>query len=178
MKLARMLALFTLALVAVALLMPPAARADDPRLLNGGVSSTSSDDSAVYVFMVTYQGNASAQSVRVMINGNSHDMQEFDAADSNFSDGKAYFYSTRLKGGMNTYSFACSDADGGTNATAPKMILVKETPLLQLTHLDVMFSVFIFVPFVIYFVYLARKMQRSLERMERREKEERKGEGQ
>jgi len=177
MKPARWIALLALAMVAAALLAPFAS-ADEPRLLNGSVSATSSDENAVYVFMVTYQSNVSAQSVRLILNGNSYDMQQFDAADSNSSDGKAYFYSTKLPAGMNTYSFTCSDGSGGTNTTAAKLILVKEVPWITVTHLDVMLALFIFIPFVVYFVWLARRMTKTLEKIEKRqEKGEEKKEG-
>jgi hypothetical protein len=93
-------------------------------------------------------------------------MQELDSLDTDPTDGKIYYFETKLDAGVNTYSFRCADASG-SNTTAAKMLLVKEVKPFQLTHLDVMFAVLMWIPFVVYFMYLARKMTKALERIDR-----------
>jgi len=152
----------------IAVLLASTAMAAEPQLLSGG--ATPSSDTA-YVFTVTYKGNASASAVSVVVNNVSFPMQELDPLDTNTADGKVYYVEADLDSGVNTYSFSCVDANGASNTTAAKMLIVKDEPWFSLTHLDVMFSVLIFVPFVIYFIYLARKTAKTLERIDRREEE-------
>jgi flagellar basal body-associated protein FliL len=140
-----------------------------PQLLSGGVTSTGSDTDSTYVFSVTYKGNASVSEISVIINDVSHPMQALDPQDTNLLDGKIYYYETKLESGVNTYSFKCEDANEAGNTSAVKMLLVKDVPVFQLTHLDVVFAVLMWVPFMVYFMWLARKMTRALERMDKRE---------
>ncbi len=153
-------------IAAIVVILASTAMAAEPQLLSGG--ATPSSDTA-YVFTVTYKGNTTASAVSVVVNNVSFPMQELDPQDTNLADGKIYYVEADLDSGVNTYSFNCVDANGASNTTAAKMLIVKEEPWLQLTHLDVMLSVLIFVPFVIYFIYLARKMTKTLERIEKRE---------
>ena len=105
----------------------------------------------------------------MIINGASTSMQELDPQDTVLTDGKVYYVETSLDSGVNTYSFKCTDVNGVTNTTAAKMLIVKEVSPFGFTHMDVMFSVLIFIPFVIYFIYLARKVTKTLERIEKRQ---------
>jgi methionine-rich copper-binding protein CopC len=155
--------------VIVALLASTAAAA--PQLVSGGVTSTGTDTDSTYVFSVTYKGNVSAE-VSVIVNGAANPMQELDPLDTGTSDGKIYYFETKLDAGVNTYSFRCTDANGASNTSAAKMLLVKDVQPFQLTHLDVMFAVLMWIPFVVYFMYLARKMTKALERIDRRENED------
>jgi hypothetical protein len=86
-------------------------------------------------------------------------MLELDENDGNWTDGKAFYLETRLEAGTNIYHFEC-----GNVTSAAKLILVKGADPVGVAHLDVMFSVLIFVPFVVYFAYLARKAVKALER--------------
>lgn len=148
-------------------LLASSALAVEPQLLTGGATATGSGTN--YVFTVTYMGNTSASDVSVIINGASTSMQELDPQDTVLTDGKVYYVETSLDSGVNTYSFKCTDVLGASNTTAAKMIIVKDVLPFGLSHLDVMFSVLIFVPFVIYFTYLARKVTKTLERIDKRE---------
>ncbi|MBA3045639.1 MAG: hypothetical protein KKH41_05140 [Candidatus Thermoplasmatota archaeon] len=156
--------LFIAVLVA---LLASSALAMEPQLLTGGAAATGSGTN--YVFTVTYKGNTTASDVSVVINGASTPMQELDPQDTILTDGKVYYVEASLDSGVNTYSFKCTDVLGASNTTAAKMLIVKEVSPFGFTHLDVMFSVLIFVPFVIYFTYLARKVTKTLERIDKRQ---------
>ena len=134
------------------------------QLLNGAYTSSGTDEKSTFVFMVTCQGDKGRDLV-VAINGAAHGMQELDPEDADTTDGRVYFYSTRLKAGVNAYSFRCRDAGGAAIATPAKMVLVREgAPSVAFTHVDVMIALLAFVPFVVYFLYLTRKIARSLEK--------------
>jgi hypothetical protein len=86
-------------------------------------------------------------------------MLEVDANDHNYTDGKAFYYETKLPAGTTIYHFEC-----GNVTSAARLILVDDANPPGLEHLDVMFAVLIFVPFALYFAYLARKAVKALER--------------
>jgi hypothetical protein len=134
--------------------------------LSGTVTPSGGDEGTKFVFTVSYASNVSAGDVYLMVNGERFPMQELDPNDANFSDGKAYFCTAKPGSGVNTYYFACEDASGATNATAARMLVVQEVPLIPLGHLDVALAVLAFLPFVIYFLYVVRKMAKTIERLE------------
>ncbi|MDO9537235.1 MAG: hypothetical protein Q7J68_02830 [Thermoplasmata archaeon] len=155
-------------LVAVLItLLASSAMAMEPQLLTGGAVATGSGTD--YVFTVTYKGNTTASDVSVVVNDVSYSMQELDPQDTVLTDGRVYYVEASLDSGVNTYSFKCTDVLGATNTTATKLLIVKEVSPFGFTHMDVMFSVLIFVPFVVYFTYLARKVTKTLERIDRRQ---------
>ena len=138
-----------------------------PQLLTGAVASTGSDTDSVYVFSVSYKGDFPAEEVVVVINEVSYPMLELDQQDLDLTDGKAYYYETKLDAGVNSYQFKCADTNGSLNTSVAKMLLVKDVPTFELTHLDVVFAVLVWLPFVVYFIYLTRKMTKALERLEK-----------
>jgi hypothetical protein len=155
-----------LAAVLIALLAGPAVAG--PQLISGG-AALSSD--STYVFTVTYKGNTTAGAVSVVVNNVSYPMGELDPLDTVTADGKVYYIEAELESGVNIYTFNCIDANGDGNTTAAKMLIVKDEPMFPLNHLDVMFSVLVFVPIAVYFIYIAGKMAKTLERIDRREEE-------
>lgn len=153
--------LFVAAIIALLAVSGAVAGAE---LLTGTVASTGADENAIYVFTVTYKGDTAPGVVSVIINDVPRPMLEMDPNDTNYSDGKTYYLETRLEPGVNIYSFSSADA-----TAQAKMVLVKEAEPFTLTHLDIMFAVLVFVPFVVYFIHLTRKMTKALERIDRRE---------
>ena len=142
-----------------------------PQLVSEKVTSTGSDTNSTYVFSVTYKGDAAAVEMSVVINGVARPMEELDPNDTDHTAGKVYLLETKLQSGVNRYSFRCADAEGNSTSTAVKMLLVKDAYSVSLTHLDVVFAVLMWLPFVVYFIYLARKVARTLERLEDRKDE-------
>lgn len=101
-----------------------------PNLTYPSVSPNSGTTATVFTYQVTFNDadNDTADYVRVYIDNNMFNMTEYDASDTNTTDGKIYRYSTTLGVGSHNYSFTCSDGTainisslylGPTVTTAP-----------------------------------------------------------
>lgn len=66
---------------------------------------------AVYTFQVTYTDadNVKPHAVEAVIDGVIHKMKEADSADTVYSNGKIYYYSTTLVPGPHSYYFRTTD---------------------------------------------------------------------
>jgi uncharacterized membrane protein len=74
------------------------------------VTPETGDTNTVFTFEVTYkyEKNVKPLAIKVVIDGKSYNMTQKDAADTNYTDGAIYQFSTSLPAGNYTYYFRCS----------------------------------------------------------------------
>lgn len=82
-----------------------------PDILNYSLTDIIGGTESIFYYLMTYQDidNDSPSAVKVYIDSISYNMLEVDSEDSNYSDGKDYYYQTKLSLGVHNYSFYASD---------------------------------------------------------------------
>ncbi len=83
-----------------------------PQLTIGRVSPVSGSNTLIYQFMITYtdyENDAPVGGVLIYIDDSPHVMIELDPADTNYTDGKIYVYTTSLVNGNHQFYFVVSD---------------------------------------------------------------------
>src|SRR5690606_12481458 len=72
-----------------------------------------------FVFDATYtdQGNEAPFAMQLIINDTAYDMNAADVNDTTYSDGKDYYYSTKLAPGRYAYYFPATDTTADEVAT-------------------------------------------------------------
>ncbi|WP_168119557.1 glycoside hydrolase family 9 protein [Paenibacillus sp. HB172176] len=96
-----------------------------PTLTSGGVDNTTGDTSTDYTFDVTYTDadNEAPFKVELLLDGVVHVMDPVNVADTDYTDGNQYTYTTKLPQGIHSYYFhttdTSSDAISTTVVTGP-----------------------------------------------------------
>ncbi|MFA5772519.1 MAG: PKD domain-containing protein [Thermoplasmata archaeon] len=70
-----------------------------------------------YTINYTHTNNERPDELYISIGENDYDMKEVNESDTNYSDGKAYYFEKLLPRGNHNYSFTASDIYGNTNFT-------------------------------------------------------------
>lgn len=91
-----------------------------PTLTAGSVSAATGNNQTNFTFNVTYTDvdNQAPHVVEVVIDGVVRQMSEVDLADTNYADGKAYRYVTKLPKGNHSYYFTTTDTTSDAVSTA------------------------------------------------------------
>lgn len=91
------------------------------------------NQNTTYTFSATYSDadNEKPYAMQVVIDDTAIEMRETDASDTNYADGKSYFYMTKLPVGSHTYYFRTTDltSDGAatTVQTGPTVVYSAQT---------------------------------------------------
>ncbi|MHA6480858.1 glycoside hydrolase family 9 protein [Paenibacillus sp. strain BS8-2] len=91
-----------------------------PTLTSGGVSVSSGDPTTDFTFNVTYTDadNKAPFVVELVLDGVIRTMQAANPADTNYADGKAYTYTTKLPIGIHSYYFHTTDMTSDAVSTS------------------------------------------------------------
>ena len=90
-----------------------------PTLTRFGVVPRIGRPNIEYLFTATYQDpdNDAPASVKVFIDQVGYEMEELDPTDSNYTDGKDYFYKIVLSQGTYTFYYTADDGNGNEYTT-------------------------------------------------------------
>jgi endoglucanase len=85
-------------------------------------SGTLNNQNTAYTFKVTYtdQDNDKPHAMQVVIDDRAYEMRESDYGDATYTDGKDYFYITKLPVGSHTYYFRAADGSSAAASTSPQ----------------------------------------------------------
>lgn len=99
---------------------------DDPVLSNGTVTPLTGDTNTIFNFTIVYIDieNDAPIKIQVIIENKHHDMIAINLGDTNYFDGKAYYYETKLTAGEYLYHFECADGYNGTDITSDITLIV------------------------------------------------------
>ncbi|MHA6480389.1 glycoside hydrolase family 9 protein [Paenibacillus sp. strain BS8-2] len=90
-----------------------------PVLTDGGVNTANGDRDTDYTFGVTYTDadNEAPFAMELVLDGIVRYMEALDPSDTNFEDGKAYTYTTKLQPGVHSYYFHTTDTSSDAVST-------------------------------------------------------------
>jgi hypothetical protein len=95
-----------------------------PTFTRFGVTPRIGPPNIEYLFTATYQDpdNDAPSGIKVFIDQVGYELEELDPTDTNYSDGKDYFFKIVLSQGTYTFYFTCQDGNGN-EYTAPSYSL-------------------------------------------------------
>ena len=121
------------------------------------------DTETMFTFTLTYAGDAPPDEILVMIGDEARSMEELDKTDTNYSDGKQFYLSTRLEKG----SYVCffKTTVGDTVMRSGPYTLVVESGF-GFEHMDIVLAVGVMggifiIPTIFMTIYL-RRMSRDM----------------
>jgi hypothetical protein len=139
-----------------------------PGIKRPSVNSSTGEPDDTFLFMMTYNSseNLAPEYVRLVVNGNTHELTTVNIDDTNYIDGKDYMYKLKLSEGLHVYYFEASDGKYNTTSVASTL---RVKPKDEFQHLDVAYSlliatVIIIIP-VCYGIYLLKKLTHNVERL-------------
>ena len=118
------------------------ASAADPYFSARGISPSSGDETQNYAFILTYvnSDNSSPVSIDVVIDHKEHGMKEVDDTDDNYTDGKSYYYKTKLGPGVHVFYFRANTGNGSISSNVMTVQIAEELFILNGEHRDIIYA--------------------------------------
>ena len=170
-KLGCMVATALLLCVFLICLASSTASAADPYFSAKGISPSSGDETQNYVFTLTYvsKDNSSPTSIDVVIDHKEHGMKEVDDTDDNYTDGKSYYYKTKLGPGVHVFYFRADTGNGSMSSNVMTVQIAEELFILNGEHRDIIYAGgLLFIAAMLplaYSVYLLHKTTKNIAEM-------------